>query len=103
VSVRIYPNVRFADPDLARRAVAAYFRSGETDQPQGRAISYTVNGLTYIVLRNVNGVVAVYRVTNRGDLKRLKRWPAEVNEWQGHTASSPRLKPGGYRPRRGTE
>jgi hypothetical protein len=74
-------NTTYFDPNLARRAVAAYFRSGGTDQPQGRPYLQTVNGLTYIVLRNITGVVAVYGVTNRGDLKRLKRWPSELNDW----------------------
>jgi hypothetical protein len=50
-------NTTYFDPNLARRAVAAYFRSGGTDQPQGRPYLQTVNGLTYIVLRNITGRV----------------------------------------------
>lgn len=39
----------------------------------------TADGLDYIVLRNLGGVLAVYRVLpiSRA-LKRLKRWPKEV-------------------------
>lgn len=39
----------------------------------------TVGGLDYIVLRNIGGVLAVYRVMPISKmLKRLKRWPKEV-------------------------
>jgi hypothetical protein len=30
-------------------------------------------------LRNVRGIMAVYRVRNDGALKRLKRWPEGLN------------------------
>jgi hypothetical protein len=30
------------------------------------------------VLRNVNGVLAVYRIRNDGMLKRVRRWPQAV-------------------------
>ncbi|KQP55048.1 hypothetical protein [Methylobacterium sp. Leaf108] len=32
----------------------------------------------YVHLGNINGTLAVYRVLNRGTLKRLKRWPSPV-------------------------
>jgi hypothetical protein len=36
-------------------------------------------GLQYVILRNVDGVLAVYRVrTDNGLLRRMKRWPAEL-------------------------
>lgn len=39
----------------------------------------TAGGLDYIVLRNLGGVLAVYRVLPISrTLKRLKRWPKEV-------------------------
>ena len=38
----------------------------------------TVGGKDYVVLRNVRGVLKVYRVRNDGVLKGLKRWPAEL-------------------------
>lgn len=39
----------------------------------------TAGGLDYIVLRNFGGVLAVYRVLPISrTLKRLKRWPKEV-------------------------
>ncbi len=40
----------------------------------------TVNSLDYIVLRNVGGVLAVYRVLPISQTpKRLKRWPKGVD------------------------
>jgi hypothetical protein len=37
-----------------------------------------VNGLRYVVLSDDTELLAVYRLTNHGDLKRLKQWPAEL-------------------------
>ena len=72
--------------DLHSRAMAAYFRSasatgGAVDQP-GQIEDVTVNGLRYIVLANVNGILAVYRVRIVNDepmLKGLKRWPKDLD------------------------
>jgi hypothetical protein len=36
------------------------------------------NGRRYVVLQNVNGVLAVYRVRHDGILKRLRRWPKDI-------------------------
>ncbi len=68
--------------DLHSRAMAAYFRSasatgGAVNQPN-QIEDVTVNGLRYIVLANVSGILAVYRVRIVNDepmLKGLKRWP----------------------------
>jgi hypothetical protein len=35
----------------------------------------------YVVLENVNGVLAVYRVRNDGMLRRMRRWPKAIEEW----------------------
>ena len=35
-----------------------------------------------MVLRNLNGVLKVYRVRRDGVLKGLKRYPATFDEWQ---------------------
>jgi hypothetical protein len=68
--------------DLTRRAYTAYFRSGGTDQPGGSESGPTeLDGKQYVVLRNSNGVLAVYRVRNDGMLKRLRRWPADLERW----------------------
>lgn len=69
------------DHDLRRRALAAYFRGGDTEQPEGHPRVITRGGLRYVVLSNVNGVLAVYRVrTHDGILRRMKRWPAAVEK-----------------------
>jgi hypothetical protein len=70
--------------DIMKRAMAAYFRYGDAEeQAQPNAADSCiaeVEGRQYAVLRNVNGVLAVYRVRNDGMLKRLKRWPASLEE-----------------------
>lgn len=69
-----------ADGDeLTRRALAAYFRTGGTGQP-GRASGVVErDGKLYVVLGSSRGVLAVYRVRNDGMLRRMRRWPAELN------------------------
>jgi hypothetical protein len=71
--------------ELIGRAMRAYFmtaaRDGyNADQPsQSSSGTYDVDGREYVVLRNVSGPVAVYRIKNNGMLRRLKRWPNEFN------------------------
>ena len=65
--------------ELKQRAFAAYFRSGGTEQPSSKSGSQkSTDGKEYVVLRNVNSILAVYRVKPDGVLKRLKRYPAEL-------------------------
>jgi hypothetical protein len=64
--------------ELTRPAFAAYFRSGGFDQPSSDSGVAEVDGRTYVVLHNVRGILAVYRVRGDGALKRLRRWPAEL-------------------------
>jgi hypothetical protein len=75
--------VLFDDDDVTWRAFAAYFRGasafGIVDQPASDSGVRKVNGKFYVVLHNVRGVLAVYRVRNDGMLKRLKRYPAALN------------------------
>ena len=65
------------EQDVTRRALAAYFRSGGIDQPANSGV-VEHNGKAYVVLENVNGILAVYRVRNDGMLKRLRRWPTDL-------------------------
>lgn len=80
---------------LENRAHAAYIRNGSrivnqdgkgsVSQP-GDIRTLTIEGLDYIVLTNVKGILAVYRVrTVNGEqvLKGLKRWPKAIDEWAG--------------------
>lgn len=64
------------DPDILRRAFAGYFRAGGMEQPANTSHHVAHNGHEYVVLENVRGVLAVYRLRNDGKLKRLRRLPA---------------------------
>lgn len=64
--------------DYLTRAFAAYFRSGEREQPTNSSSLAEYMGRKYVVLENVNGVLAVYRIRNDGILRRMKRWPKEI-------------------------
>ena len=49
------------------------------DQPSNDSGLWELNGKQYVMLHNVNGILAVYRVRNDGLLKRMKsRWPEEL-------------------------
>ena len=66
--------------DLLRRAMAAWFRAGggyPLHQQPSAALSTveTADGLTYVLLRNVNGIIATYRHKNNAALRRLVRIP----------------------------
>lgn len=70
------------DDPLIKRAFAAYFRGAGAleSRPIPSNDSYVMEheGKHYVVLKNVNGILAVYRVRNSGVLKGLKRWPQEI-------------------------
>jgi hypothetical protein len=68
------------DEEYVRRAIAAWFRGGGPGQPMPANTSSVVehDGKFYVELHNVNGTLAVYRIRNDGILKRLKRWPLEL-------------------------
>mgnify|MGYP001216166751 CR=1 FL=1 len=72
-------NTTFQD-DLLRRAVSAWFKHGKGyplhEQPSASLSTVEeADGHTYIILRNVNGIITVYRFKNNGVLKRLVRIP----------------------------
>lgn len=69
------------DDDLKRRAFAAYFKSGATDQPSGQSGVAIVDGLKYVRLHSGPKMLAVYRVDTVGRLKRLKRWPKALDDF----------------------
>jgi hypothetical protein len=68
------------DEEYVRRAIAAWFRGGGPGQSMPANTSSVVeyDGKFYVELHNVNGILAVYRIRNDGILKRLKRWPLEL-------------------------
>mgnify|MGYP003608147565 CR=1 FL=1 len=65
---------------LTQRAIASYLRKADAQQPCAASSGpATAGGIDYIVLRNLGGVLAVYRVmTQSRALKRLCRWPKGV-------------------------
>lgn len=70
------------EQDLVRRALAAWFRAGGTEQPSNASSVVEHAGLFYVRLVNANGTLGVYRVrivNGQPVLKGMKRWPAELN------------------------
>lgn len=70
---------------LTKRAITTHLRQPGALQPAANLSGpATAGGHDYVVLRNVSGVLAVFRVllTSR-TLKRLKRWPATLNDQPG--------------------
>jgi hypothetical protein len=75
-----------SEGDLLHRASAAWFRGAERvglmPEPPDPGLSgvETYGGKTYVVLRNADGLMAVYRVRDDGTLKALRRVPAELRD-----------------------
>jgi hypothetical protein len=69
---------------MLSRAYAAYFKysEGDQDQPSESLSGETVyRDKRYVVLRNGYRMLAVYRIRYDGMLKRLRRWPAGLEEF----------------------
>ncbi|MGC9543602.1 hypothetical protein [Streptomyces sp. UG1] len=66
---------------LESRALAAYFRyqGGDTIDQPSLCEEAEHDGLNYVVLSNQHRTLAVYRVQNSGQLRRLKRWPQTLD------------------------
>ncbi len=71
-----------SDKNLVKRAIAAYLRSGSPDQPGRDSEEREVAGRRYVVLRNVRGLLGVYRLEGDGGLRRQIEWPAELEKKQ---------------------
>jgi hypothetical protein len=79
--------IEIDDLELTARATVAYYSArrraqggGAIDAPGNTSGLRKIDGLPYIVLENVNGVLAVFRLRNDGILKSLRRWPAGLGE-----------------------
>lgn len=68
--------------DITERAFRAYFRSAgdHAAQPSKDADFFTVKDKEYVVLSNIRGILACYRIRPNGTLRRLARYPREVAE-----------------------
>lgn len=78
-----------SEQELTSRAMRAYFATARTkghrpDEPANDSGVEEHGDKLYVVLRNVNGTLAVYRVRNDGVLKALKRWPKEIEPASFH-------------------
>lgn len=73
------------DPAIVRRAFVAWYSADEAQAPghPSPAASHHVRvaGHEYVALRDGHSLLAVYRLRNDGKLKRLRRWPRELNDW----------------------
>jgi hypothetical protein len=66
--------------DLVRRGCAAYVRAGTDPQPSSRTSTVQrLNGLWYVVLRSGRTTLGVYRIKPDGRLRKLRRWPDDLN------------------------
>lgn len=50
-----------------------------TSPERNRSSVDQINELTFVVIRNEERTLAVYRVTSRGDLKPMEKWPTELD------------------------
>ncbi len=70
---------------LINRAMSAYWRAGQRELdgasppiPANDSYLCELDGKKYVVLHNINGILAVYRVRTSGVLKALRRWPKGI-------------------------
>ena len=72
---------RDTDDALVSRAPSAYYRAGHGRQQL--VTNCRIRGLAhdrYVVLSDINVVLAVYSVRGGGILRRLRRWPNELDQ-----------------------
>ena len=64
---------------LLEQATADYLATAAVpQQPGAHSGLQTVKGREYLVLRNVNGILAVYHVREDGTIAALLSWPSEI-------------------------
>jgi hypothetical protein len=69
--------------EVVSRALRSYFKKEghQAAQPTVRGThQQEVADKSYVVLRNGSGVLAVFRIRTNGVLKRLRRWPTELED-----------------------
>ena len=73
-----------SDHELVARAMRAYLIASKKEgcdspaQPSDSSAVTEFAGKRYVVLNNVNGILAVYGLKNDGVLNRLGRWPESL-------------------------
>jgi len=69
------------DDELVSRALAAYFRAGHgRQQVVTNSRVCALAHKRYVVLSDVTGLLAVYCIRGDGILRRMRRWPKELNQ-----------------------
>ena len=63
--------------DPVTRAIAAYYRTPNVNQ-HGQIELVAHDGKEYVVMTNIRGLLACYRVQNNGQLRRMVRPPKAV-------------------------
>jgi hypothetical protein len=77
------------DEEVMERAFRAYFRAGrregyldsQINQPANYSCVQWHDGRDYAVLRNGNGILAVYRMKADGSLRGVDRWPKALEDF----------------------
>lgn len=65
--------------DVCARALAAYYRKDGSALSEPPASSeLRLGGKSYVLVKCGTRLLAVYRVLNHGPLKRLRRWPKQI-------------------------
>jgi len=70
--------MEYDEKALVVRARTAYFKAGEMDQPVGGGDVEVIDGVPHVVLRNTQGILAVYSYDGK-NLKRMHEWPDQLN------------------------
>lgn len=70
--------MKYDENELVERARIAFAKSGAADQPGEESDVVELNSVAYVVLRNVNGILAVYDWDGAA-LTRAKTWPPELD------------------------
>jgi hypothetical protein len=70
--------MEYDESSLVERARIAFAKASGMDQPSNDSDVQDVDGIPYAVLRNVNGILAVYSY-NGTSLNRVHEWPDELN------------------------
>jgi len=77
---------------ITLRAITAFSRTDLKDSNEalsiiGRELVCFEKQYVLLEAESTHDLVAVYRCMNRGELKRLKRWPAELTQKRDHAQS----------------
>jgi hypothetical protein len=66
--------MKYDESELVDRARMAFAKAGGAELPGSGSDVQEVDGIPFVVLRNVNGILAVYNYDGTS-LKRVHEWP----------------------------